>query len=405
MLFGKKDYGKIDSDNLESFLKSIAYKKLDKVESKGKGIVEQFGKTADEFRSVCKKLYELDAEPYTEDLWNPNINSIKKQKGIYCNVLIGIVDDTAIRTGENNNAYEKYARILDSMNETISGVLKANSNYKSTLYSYSNHMRDIKRTFSVMESLRNVLNVELGKFSEHYEVYLKIRDKIRELNSSREEMEIVKGGLLSLKENKSDDNTKNINADIEEVSKKIYEKTALQKSLFDDITEFSNKINILVAPLSRVARKFDHSSIGKKSLGDFLSNPIESISDEEKHREFLELLADLKKSVDTGHIDVKNRQDVLVSISTLENSGIYSMIVKLKELKLQMAELESEVKETARIKQGLENAKGNVETSEKEADRMEIEVERLYKSGELLKAEIEREFLSHYDIRMEVILK
>jgi hypothetical protein len=404
MFFGKKDFGKVSSGSLGQLLDSLAQDRLNRIGPKAAGIVARFDAARKEFSEACMHLAELDVEPYTEDLWNPNVNSIKKQKEIYGNVLIGMSDGISLDAGYSSNEYERYRVILDNIEKGISDILKTNANYKSTLYSYSNHMRGMKRAFTLMESLRDALGAELNNLVADYEIYAKIRSKIYEINSKGDEIKRIESGVRSLENSGIGNDTYRIDKELEEVSSKESEKEALLSAVSKDIGDLINSIGTLTAPLSRAARKYDHSTIGKRSLGDFLSDPSAEIVSGEAYGEFLKLLNDLGRSIETGQIDVKNRQDTLASIAAIRDSDIYSAMVRLEELRTAKTRLENDIRGMERIKEELKNGKGSIARSKREIDAMKIEKERLTESRMALGADIERECLDGYGVRLSITL-
>ena len=404
MFFGKKDFGKVSSGSLGQLLDSLARDKLNRIGPKAARIVAQFDAARKEFSDACRHLAELDVEPYTEDLWNPNVNSIKKQKEIYGNILIGMSDGISLDAGYSSNEYERYRVVRDNIEKGINDILKTNANYKSTLYSYSNYMRGMKRAFTLMESLRDALGAELNNLVADYEIYAKIRSKIYEINSKGDEIKRIENGVRSLENSRIRDDTYRIDKELEDVSGKESEKEALLSAVSKEIGNRINKIGILTAPLSRAARKYDHSTIGKRSLGDFLSDPPAEIVSREAYGEFLKLLNDLERAIETGQIEVKNRQDTLASVAAIRDSDMYSAMVRLEDLRTAKTRLENDIRGMERIKEELKNGKSNIARSMREIDAMKIEKERLMESRVALGADIERECLNGYGVRFSITL-
>ena len=169
------------------------------------------------------------------------------------------------------------------------------------------------------------------------------------------------------------------------------------------ISDLSDRISLLTLPLGRASRKLDHKSVRKRHLGEFLSDPISSISSESDYNEFRSMLQELKESVEKGVVEVKNRDELLGAVSIALDSDIYSMINGLASARQERSIIESEI---AALEATLSDLHKSKLSSEKLQKDLSLAGEKMKSSMGLRdseKIEIERLFLAYYKKPIEII--
>ncbi|MDE1768103.1 MAG: hypothetical protein KGH64_04225 [Candidatus Micrarchaeota archaeon] len=403
-LFGSKGADKIPSAELMQLLNSIFNKRFAQLESRAAGITLQLTKEKERFAMSCDNFERLNAEPYTEDLWNPNINAINSQKAAYSTKLRNLVSEMDLSTQDALDVYSRYRDILLAVDDATEKILKANADFKIVLYCYSNHLREFKKSFSSIEQLRDTLKKELESRAADYEIYYRICSNISRLHQHTEELELLNGSISALCETSGSIDESSIGREEAEVSRKISEKAKELQAAAAQISDLSNSINMLVAPLRKASRKFDHASGRKIHITDFIEDPINTIKGKEDYDRFIDLVLDLKKYVDADSSDVKNRESTIASITALAASDMLSDINGLEGMKSRKRAIESEIRDLERIMDGLKEGRSGIASSAHEMERMHKAAEELERSRIKLKEQIEKEFLDNYSKKISIIM-
>lgn len=401
MLFGRKpEPEKVKEEELRKFLNQTFDKKLGKFSSNAASIVKQLPALKKDFIRDCDEFEGVDAEPYTEYTWNPNINAIKSQKTAYVDVLRNLTSKFTSES-EAPNAYFRYKMIMLNIDELLNNILKYNSHYKTVLYCYPGHLRGFKKTFSSIEQLRNALKTELASRENDYTSYNEISDMISKLNSATQEIGMLKGNLSTLEENKKSLHESNIDKELSEFESKLSAKQQELSNAKAKLSSLRDSIRIQTAPLDRASRKFDHISKRKRKLNYFVTNPIEAISSEEEYAEFLELLNELKTCItpnapDEKSLDITNKAETLDIISKITSLDLYRKILSLEPFDSEVRNIISEIKELERTIYSIRAIKDGKLKSAGEIERINREITNLQNSKVHTKAEIARLFAESY---------
>ena len=404
MFFGKGGgVEEVSAGSLQRLSDSCFDKKMSKLDSRAAAIASGLSAAIQEFRSACTSFMELDAEPYTEDLWMPNINSIKKQKQQYASALMGIADECSLIVSPLPVAYERYMAILSSISELSGRVLRTNATFKQAFYCYSKHLGAFKKTMAQIDRLSSSLKSELDSHSADYNSYLDAGRKISQLSAYVQELASLEKdiGAIGKPGTVPADNFEKANAFAAE---SLARKREELNDISGKISETSKKINSLTAPLERASKKFDHMTLGRKPLSRFLLDPINTLSSESEYAEFKSLMADFSKALMSGSIDLKNAEYVAAAASELEESGIYESIEMLKSLKSKKSETESEIRSLENEIGLISSAKRKVTDAAQEADALKSKSVSVSKSMNELKGQIEAAFEANYGKRIRIIL-
>jgi len=404
MFFGRRETAeRLPPDSLEELLDFLFGKRMTPLESRASGIADELRTAMEQFSEACSEFRELKAEPYTEDLWMPNINSIKSQKEQYAVALKEIANGTSLDVDASMDVYGRYRQLLANVEEMTNSVLRINAKFKPAFYCYSNYLGNFKKASAHIGRLTESLRNELDRRSPEYAQYSALRESILKLKLQGEELAALSGGVAALKSNSRLTNDSGVEKTESETRARLSAKASELSVLGEEISRLSNRINLLTAPLERPSKKLDHLTIRKKSLYGFVSDPINMIRNESEWRDFIELVQELKKNVDSGSIEAKNTQELYNSISALLNSDILFMINSLKDLERKRLDLNAEGREFERILADLSSGRESVAKSLRQIEKMERDVAEITKSRESLRAEIEKGFAS-YGKRISITL-
>lgn len=406
MFFGRKpEPEKVDAANLIPLLNRMFDKKLGNLEHRASGITKELESMKAEFSRVCGEFEKLDAPPYTEDLWNPNINSIKSQKAAYASALRNVISKLSLEAGDAQNAYSRYKSILLNVEEATGSILHYNSNFKLILYCYSNHLRGFKKTFSDIERLRDALKSELDSRAGYFNIYNSIAEQISRLDIFTEEAEAAERGIAAIESSLNSTDDGEIEKSEKDAEQKVQQKMSELSSVNKKLSELQNRVNLLVTPLDRASKKFDHLSPRKKRLSNFIADPMAAIQNEPEYNEFVDLLNELKSSVESGKVEVKNKPEIISAISRLVESNIYVSMQSLEPVRMQKYDLEKEVRELERIRDAIKAAKEGKAKSLQKIESLKADVKRIASSKEQLKASIEKSFSDNYSKQISIAMQ
>ncbi len=405
MFFGRNETAeKLPSDSLEAMLDSLFNKRMGPLEGRASAIVRELHVAKEHFYSACKEFEKLDAEPYTEDLWMPNINSIKSQKSQYAAALREIANSLDLESDGSLNIYSRYALILSNVESMTSNALRTNAKFKQAFYCYSNHLGNFKKASAQIERLTEMLRNEIGRRAAEFEQYSNLKESIMNLKLKGDELAALSGSIAALKSNLKSSDSVGLDRVESETRKKLSEKSLELSDVGREISRLTSSINLLTASLERPSKKLDHLNIRKKSLHAFVADPVDTIKNEAEYKDFIELVQELKKNVDSGAIDTKNRQDLQNSIATLLNSDIYLMISSLKTTERKKADITAEQRELDRVLDGIISVREGTTSSLHQIERMESDYANISRSRESLKSDIEKGFSANYGKRISIML-
>ena len=83
----------------------------------------------------------------------------------------------------------------------------------------------------------------------------------------------------------------------------------------------------LILPLERISKKFDHLSVRKTTLSEFIADSTSRINNEGDYQKFKQLLSELRKSINEDKVEAKNNTRINESISELIDSNLYGDIL------------------------------------------------------------------------------
>lgn len=406
LFFGKKpaEPEKVSIHELEALALSSFEHKSGNLEARAEAEILGMRNSVSEFLDACASLDVLDAEPYVQDLYFPNIASLKSQKSSYAKALRHTMDKIDLTPGRAQTTYDRYNELLSKVDDVTNEVLGVNATFKTIMYCYANHLARIKRSFSTLERHREALRTEISRRAGPASEYSRISERISALKSLIEESKALKEAAAAFNQDKSKDITGKVEAEEASLLVKISEKKLELPQTELSLSKLSANISKITLPLERPSRKLDHITVRKRLLYPMITDPMSNITNKEAYVEFVDLVKELKKNIEAGSIDIKNKESTLDIISETLNSDLYSMLVSFKALQQKHSDIEREIM----IMEGAlaETRKGKISLgkSKEEVRIMETKSVELSKSINPTKQEIEAMFMEYYRKQILILL-
>lgn len=349
------------------------------------------------FESACSSFYNLGAEPDLEDLHRIKREEIDALKASYVNALLETVGEADI--GADAKEKTRYEASMDEfrMHETrMKRLLQVNYRFKPVIIAYAKHLGGFKAASSELErgmgELKRTLDAEAGGFAS----YRKILDDVRELHAR------IEGADALERTSKMSAGTGSAVAgrDAEALKGVTKEQARKLEQLAVRLAEKRMEINIIVQPLERVAKKYDHKTMQKEKLHEYLLNKELII---ERHERFAEMLKGLEGAVSDGTVDTKNREATIEKINKAMG-GLRGLIDEERRIETERknatADLEAQQSE---LNEALSAAKSELERKRK-AEQLSKRVAELEAEKRDAKEKIEKEVLDTYGKRISIIL-
>ena len=388
-------------DTLMPSAKLAFEKALEDFSKSSEGYIAIFESAKKEFIEACHVLEKYSGEPNVEDMWAPNINSIKAQKSAYTKTLERVLDKN--KEGSFDTTYGKYKAELTYMDETISEMLRVNSMFKIIVMSYSNELNHFKKIFSNMERARDKLRMSLDAIEPDHRKYEDIRNKIENLYGMTEELSLMEENKKGLSKDISLFENSDSTAITEKLKKIIIEKNKKLESLNKEMAGISLQLSNVLMPIERAARKMDYSYSGGKSLVSYIEKPLENFKSEHDYVEFNNLLNSLFSLVESDKILLKGKEVTLSQINKINNSNINELIIRLSTLDKELRVLKEEVfSDEQDIKENLSKT-SIVNEKKKEFLQMEERKNELTNSINSTKRRIEELFSSYYKKKIKIV--
>ncbi|MEM0201067.1 MAG: hypothetical protein QXD23_01550 [Candidatus Micrarchaeaceae archaeon] len=388
-------------DDLNKVLKSLLDTSLKEFYLNCNEFVSSFNNSKKEFIDECKVLEKYEGEPIVEDMWAPNINSIKTQKNSYTKTLVRILEKEY--EGSFDTQYGKCKAELSKIEEILGEMLRINSMFKVVVLSYSNELGKFKKIFANMEKSKDKLKLAIEEIQPEYKKYEEIRNKIENLYGIVEETKLMDENISSIDLELNALSLKNDLSTSEKLKILLGQKKDELTKLSNEIHETKVKVSSNLMPLERAARKMDYSYMGKRSITDFIENPEENFNNDIDYTDFEKLLDDLVTLLNSDKIQVKGKESILSTVPFL----------KTKEFKNQLKSLEKLI-QTKKFLSGEINTMENelvskvskskiLNEKEKEKEQMFSRKEQLQHLNESTKNDLINLFLKYYNRKIKIL--
>jgi cob(I)alamin adenosyltransferase len=399
MLFGGKGKSKaegVEPGELYALLNSSFEGKLGPFRKKAEGIGRELRRAGEQFIGACDGFAELDAEPYTEDLYSVNVNYIRGQKDLYAETLKRLAKGLLPEPARAANAYEEYLAVVSRSEGAAAEILKANAQFRLVVHCYSNHLRDFKRAFSSVERLNGLLRAELERREAEFSEYRTVRESISRFESRGMELDEVRKEAGELERGLRPDDA----GALDMGQRDILDKLALKRKELARATaegsDLHSRIGLLTAPLERPSRKFDHLSARKRQLHQFVDDPIGMMAGEAEYAEFRTLVLKLIDAVTSGAIEVKNREETVRTATAVLGADILSMIESFRSMQRRRSDLEGEIRGLERTLNTLNEGRTASESAAHRLESLKREAAELEKARDAERRAIEKLFSESY---------
>lgn len=394
---GKRNSETVRPGELQRLLDSSFERKLGPFAGKAEGLKRELQAAGKRFIEACEKFGRIDPEPYTEDMYSVNVHFIKAQKALYAEALERLAKNfIANEPPRAANSYEEYLAVVSHSESVSAEILKANATFRLVVHCYPNYLRDFKRSFSSIERLDGLLRNELERKSAEFSEYKSVREAISRFESCGMELDEVGKRLGELEGGAKPADSGALDAGQREMAEKLAAKKGELARANAEGSDLHSRIGLLTAPLERPSRKFDHLSARKRQLHAFVEDPIGTMSDAAGYAEFKEMVRQMVEAVNSGAIDVKNREETLRAASAALDSDIPSMISSFKSLQHRRSDLENEIRGIDRTLNSLKEGKTASDSAAHLMESLKREIAELEKSRDAEKAAIERLFMDDY---------
>ncbi|MGC8622901.1 MAG: hypothetical protein ACP5UC_02985 [Candidatus Micrarchaeia archaeon] len=359
-------------------------------------------RSLEDFSRALEKFSEIDAMPDVEVSGASNPSFVKSQKLNYQNVLANALASIKDSLGkiDKDTGYERMREVHSIYSSFIYKVLYTNSNFKVVVFGYYFGISLFKKPFSALERQAKELERELGKEGEHFGKYNSMRIAIEKLTMRIDELE-----ALALPASASDSTHKgerNILISEAESHEHALKSLAEQLHVLESKLRLQrSEVEVILKPMERAARKFDHGLKEGSKIMPYISAPFEANFSGGQYSSFEDVLLKLRESVEKGEPD-QEKKLLLQHINKAIDYSISQKITGINHLLGQISLIKLEIKKQESALEGYRSAAKEAE----EEDRKQID---LGKRRELLsleisrsKAEIEQMLYSEYGRQVRI---
>ena len=403
MSFFSKEPKQVDLalDSCESYLKERFEALSGPVIDRCSPILGRLALALDSFGASLEKFSKMENDPDEEFTGRMSMSFIKAQKPKYIESLNNSISslNEALNSIKYDTKYEDIRGVQVTYADFISRLLSTNANFKGVVMGYSEEMKLFKKPFQLLEKNLKDLEYELNKFEQGFRSYIALRDEIGKAISLKNELYISTN-----EEDKpaSDSNSESIEAERSEIESNL---NAIKDSIIKVESRYNSiksDIELVLKPLERTARKYDHSSSSKTSLASIISSPISKIGNELSYASFIAMLKDMGTKVSDGSIKIENSAQILEQINDAVNAGIDSAIAEANSSMKQKAELEHQEKDYVNKLYETRKKATTIE-SERRSRMSNLEHQTEIKMQiENAKATIEKMFMQYYNVKVHI---
>lgn len=404
MFFGRGDdkIEEVKAETLYGLLNSLFDAKLKNVGSRSSRYVKELNDARHAYEKACKNFTAVNADPHVENPYIDFTSTLKDQKNSYTITLMRILGDWGLEVPEGPNLYERYSKVLSGTEYFIEETLKANNKFKYVLYTYGNYFGDFKKSFALIERQRDLLKEELMSAQDELSGYNILKGKLDTLGVLGKELNTAKGMVNSLNESLASASSNSKEAEENRLEAALDSQEKDLQELNRKISGINVRVSQLTLPLARVSKKFDHLSVRKTILSEFIADPISRINNESGYQELRQLLLELKKSINEGKIEAKNNSRVSESISELMNSNLYIEIGELRDLEGRRSELDRSVRMLRTDLSYIQQDRSSHQKVISEIHSLETGEKETIQRIKDVKDSIEKLFLEYYKKRIRV---
>jgi hypothetical protein len=403
MSFFSKEPKQVDLalDSCESYLKERFEALSSPVIGRCSPILGRLAMALDSFSASLEKFSKIEKDPDEEFTGRMSMSFIKAQKPKYIESVNNSISslNEALNSIKYDTKYEDIRGVQVTYADFISRLLSTNANFKGVVMGYSEEMKLFKKPFQLLEKNLKDLEYELNKFEQGFRSYIALRDEIGKAISLKNDLYIETDD----KENPApDSNGESIEAERAEIESKLNGIKAEIIKLESRYNSIKSDVELILKPLERTARKYDHSSSSKTSLASMLSSPISKIGNELSYANFVSMLKDMGAKVSDGSIKIENSDQISEQIKDAINAGIDSAIAEANSLTEQKSELaeqekyyENKLYETRKKATTIESERRSRMSNLEHRAEIKMQIENA-------KATIEKMFMQYYGVKVHI---
>ncbi|MEM0154619.1 MAG: hypothetical protein QW814_02175 [Methanothrix sp.] len=403
MSFFSKEPKQVDLalDSCESYLKERFEAISSPVINKCSPILSRLASALDDFSASIEKFSRIEKDPDEEFAGRMSISFIKTQKPKYIESLNNSISslNEALQSIKYDTKYEDIRGVQVTYADFISRLLSINANFKGVVMGYSEEMKLFKKPFQLLEKNLKDLDYELNKFEQGFRSYIALKDEIGKAVSLKNELHIY---AEEPDKPMSDSNSESLEAEKSEIEGKLNTVKGSILNLENKYNSIRSEIELVLKPLERAARKYDHLSSKKTSLANIISSPISSIGSELSYDSFIMMLKEMGAKISDKSIKIDNATQVLDQINDALNAGIDSAIAEAKSLAEQKAELISQEKDYENRLYETRKKAINIESAHRSrvaASEHRVEISMRIENA---KATIEKMFMQYYNSKVHI---
>ena len=356
------------------------------------------------FERACSEFDALAVEPNTENMYMPNINSIKAQKGAYSKTMLGII---SALSGCEYSGESSYARLMDmrsKVDKILSKILQSNGSFRQVIYSYSNNIGDFKKAYSILEEVSKRAGLAIERHEPQYSRFQRLYSSISELESLYATSSELRASISSLGDMaaESHDNSAG-RAEGAKLHEKVY---SLRKRIAEESSRVSSiykEAEAALAQIRRAAKKYDHISAEKEKLSSIIDNPERLISEKDTRDNFIRLVKDMRGSILESKIDIKNPEDIINTIDKVLDFGMAERMDEISSKRDIIRSLQQELYNLEKTKEELEAGLRSIEKSKESKEQMEDKLRAIEKETTAYKAKVEGSFMDLYGRKILIV--
>ena len=389
-------------DSCEGYLKKMFDEASLQVINRCSPILGRLSTSLESFNAAISSFSKIEKDPDVEFAGTMSTSFIKTQKPKYIESLSASVLslNESIEAVKFETRYEDLRAVQRLYADFVSKVLSVNANFKGVVMGYSDEMHLFKKRFSAIEKALKDLEYELGKGEDSFKSYMALRDEISKMMGLKAELHNTAAYIDGNYNPAPVDSDAEIERDtIEKEMKQINNKI---EGLEKNYHTIKSEVELVLKPLERAARKYDHSKTSGESLAKQISSPMTELSDQIAYSNFISMLEAMRSKIKDNTIMIDNAAQIIEQIDDAISAGIGSAISEAKSIMEQKYALEQQAREYSNK---LYDARKKVNNIESESKRRSSMIER---QGEI-KMQIEdakntlmHMFMQYYGVNVRV---
>ncbi|MEM3572176.1 MAG: hypothetical protein QW530_00405 [Candidatus Micrarchaeaceae archaeon] len=374
MLFGKRRAEEIPAGALGGYAIALFDGKLSKVNSRCAKSMAKLDGSLKRFEEACAELGKLDAMPDLESIASGSSKAIAEQKPRYVKELVSIIDSLrhSISAAKAPTKYEELLAKKALFEGAMEDMLKLNAVFRGVLVGYGGYFGNIKKAFKALENDMAALRLEIDKGSVDFLNHKNLIASIAKLSALIDEFSALNSESVAIQQERARAEQRSVDeAEIARLSVKISDLSKEIESIEQKKKSIAAEINAMLAPLERVARKYDHSVASKFKLMEAIKNPFEAMRSSESYSKFIDAVRDMRSKIaliepNQRELDsIKQRLDIVLSSNMLD--AIYEVSElsdKEKPLLSELNDVRALLAEIEDLKKGKENIENAIKANE-----------------------------------------